>query len=175
MPGVPCYEHQRGRDKDSGWDCSDRQPASPGLRQDPLSSRPLVTEKHVSMVGTVTSSPGRPGRRSARIDAHRWRCINIRPGRLPAWLWSKFPTVRRVLDNRAQSRRYARRLERDGRSRAVHRSGYRRKPRTLMGVIARPQTGRFAPRLLHRRGISNRRHATGRSGTRRVTWRRKGG
>ena len=44
-------------------------------------------------------------RLEARIQAQHWRCINIRPGRLLAPVWSELPTVRRALDNRALSRR----------------------------------------------------------------------
>ncbi len=33
----------------------------------------------------------------ARIHAQRWRCINIRPGRLPARPWSGLPKRRRLL------------------------------------------------------------------------------
>src|SRR6266516_4582091 len=50
----------------------------------------------------------------AGVHAQCWRCINIRPGRLPARPWSGLPTVRRALNNRAPSRRYGRARPLDG-------------------------------------------------------------
>jgi hypothetical protein len=63
---------------------------------------------HSPAAAPATARPDAHYAAEAGVHTERWRCINIRPGRLPARPWPGLLTVRRALDNRAPTRRYGR-------------------------------------------------------------------